>query len=111
MTLELLEGQEYSSRYSLLHQIARHEFAEVWLALDRDTEERICLKVFDGNAEALADALAAIDATRGLLHANIVRSFEAGVIDNNLFISSTYIRSTKPFNPISNKFNNQEMAR
>lgn len=104
MTLELLEGQEYSSRYSLLHQIAQHEFAEVWLALDKDTDERICLKVFNGKAEVLANSVAAIDATRGLVHANIVRSFEAGVTDGNLFISSTYIRSAKPFNPTLSKF-------
>lgn len=106
MTLELREGQEFSSRYSLLHQIAQHESAQVWLALDKESDERVCLKIFNGNAGVQDTAAAAINATRGLVHANIVRNFEAGVSDGNLFISSAYIRSAKPFEPGKTKFSN-----
>lgn len=106
MTLELREGQEFSSRYSLLHQIAQHESAEVWLALDVKNDERVCLKIFDGKTEALHNSAAAISATRGLIHENIVRSFEAGAIDGNLFISSAYIRSANLFSPNTTSFNN-----
>ena len=46
MTLEFTEGQDISVRYSLLHRIAESPSAEVWLALDRSGDERVCLKIF-----------------------------------------------------------------
>lgn len=106
MILELSEGQEVASHYSLLHPIAGHESAAVWLAFDEESNERVCLKVFDGQAESLDACIAAIDSTRGLVHTNIARSFEAGIVDGNLFIASAYIQSAVPFNPDTTSFNN-----
>ncbi|MCZ6502266.1 MAG: protein kinase [Gammaproteobacteria bacterium] len=99
MTLEFNEGQDFSVRYSLLHRIARSDSAQVWLALDKEGDERVCLKIFDGNADMLEKSEAAIQAGRGLIHVNIVRNYECGEVDGNLFISSSYVRSANTFNP------------
>jgi len=99
MTLEFNEGQDFSVRYSLLHQVARSDSAQVWLALDKEGDERVCLKIFDGNADMLEKSQAAIEAARGLIHVNIVRNYDCGEVDGNLFISSSYVRSAKSFNP------------
>ena len=98
MTLEFTEGQDISVRYSLLHQIGESPSSEAWLALDRSGSERVCLKIFEGKAEMLEQVRTAIDNSRGLIHANIVRNFDQGDADGNLYISSSYVKSAKPFN-------------
>ena len=104
MTLEFTEGQDISVRYSLLHRIAESPSAEVWLALDRSGDERVCLKIFEGKAELLEQSQAAISSSRGLIQANIVRNFDQGEVDGNLFVSSSYIKSAHPFNPETQSF-------
>lgn len=99
MTLEFVEGQDFSVRYSLLHQIAQSDSAEVWLALDKESDERVCVKIFDGHADLLEKSQAALQASRGLIHLNIVRNNQCGVVDGNLFISSSYVRSANKFDP------------
>ncbi len=106
MTLELREGQDLSSRYSLLHQIARKDTSEVWLAIDQDNDERVCLKILDGRADALDDCIATIESTRGLIHPNIVRAYDASVHEGHLLFSSAYIKGALPFEIESSSFTN-----
>jgi eukaryotic-like serine/threonine-protein kinase len=105
MTLELKEGEDFSSRYSLLHQISAHDSIEVWLALDKENVERVCLKILEGEAEKYENTTAAISASRGLVHPNITRNYECGVIDGNLFIASNYVKSSQPLNLKNASFN------
>ena len=104
MTLEFNEGQDFSRRYTLLHRIARSNSAEVWLALDKEGDERVCVKIFEGCADMLEKSQAAIQASRGLIHTNIVSNYECGEVDGNLFICSRYVKSAKAFNPDSISF-------
>ena len=57
------------------------------------------MKIFDGHADLLEKSQAALQASRGLIHLNIVRNNECGVVDGNLFISSSYVRSANKFDP------------
>jgi len=104
MTLELREGQDLSSRYSLLHRIARNDTSEVWLAIDQDNDERVCLKILDGRADAQDECVATIQATRGLIHPNIVRAYDASLYEGNLLFSSAYIKGAVPFDIDSSNF-------
>ncbi len=99
MTLELQEGEDFSSRYSLLHQISAHESAQVWLALDKENVERVCLKIIEGEADKVQETDKAINLSRGLVHPNITRNYECGVENGNLFIVSNYVKSSRAFNP------------
>lgn len=106
MTLELREGQDLGSRYSLLHRIAESDTGQVWLAIDLDNDERVCLKILDGNAELQEECAAAIQATRGLIHPNIVRSYDASTYEGNLFYSSAYVKGALPFDLKGSNFAN-----
>ncbi len=104
MIPELREGQDFSQRYTLLHQITRHHPVELWLALDKETEHRVCVKVFEGMADLSETCQAAIERTRGLIHPGIVRTFEAGVDGDNLFLVTGYVRNAEPFKPGTSSF-------
>lgn len=91
------EGQDFL-QFTLLNCISENDLADVWIALDRDMGERVCLKSFK---QAIGpDSLAAIDnfidRSRGLIHPNIIRTFAAGHEDGNSYVSQQYINHAVP---------------
>ncbi|MFP6807187.1 MAG: hypothetical protein VB957_08400 [Pseudomonadales bacterium] len=107
MTLELSEGQDFSSRYSLLHRIASTNSMEVWLALDSTSSERVCLNIFESKAGIENELRASIQKSRGLIHSNIVRSYDTGSASDALFYTSAYIKGTSPFDLTNSTFTRQ----
>jgi serine/threonine protein kinase len=93
----LKEGQEFL-QFTLLNCISENDSADVWIALDRDMDQRVCLKLFKQAIDP--DALAAIsdfiDRSRGLIHPNIVRTFAAGHEDGCSYVSQQYINHAEP---------------
>ncbi len=96
MTFEFQEGQDFSGRYSLLHEIANRSIARIWLALDSVSNERVILTIFDGRDDLLDSCRKSIDRTRGLIHENILQIHDCGTSNGHLFLSTRYTRGVQP---------------
>jgi tetratricopeptide (TPR) repeat protein/predicted Ser/Thr protein kinase len=92
---ELAPGQALESRFELLRLLGRGGMGQVWLALDRELQERVAVKVLD-------DSLAADDSmvellrhecrqARRLIHPNIVRIFDFHKSEDHAFISMEFV--------------------
>ena len=92
---ELAPGQALESRFELLRLLGRGGMGQVWLALDRELQERVAVKVLD-------DSLAADDSmvellrhecrqARRLIHPNIVRIFDFHKAEDHAFISMEFV--------------------
>jgi serine/threonine protein kinase len=99
MVVSLVEGQTISAKYSLLHRIAENDFADCWLAVDADLNERVFLKIFKGiiTSQEVELISANIERQRGLLHGNITRTYEFEQVGEISFLASQYIQSAKTF--------------
>ena len=93
----LKEGQDFL-QFTLLNCISENDSADVWIALDRDLDERVCLKLFKQaiDPESLTAINDFIDRSRGLIHPNIIRTFAAGHEDGNSYISQQLINHAEP---------------
>lgn len=91
----LKEGTRLAERYTLIRQIGAGGMAEIWLAIDRQTDSRVALKI-------LAAGFTENDAYRDLLHrewrigsnlmhAHIVRVFEFHDDPDGAFYSLKYV--------------------
>ena len=94
----LKEGQDFS-RFTLLDCISESEVVDTWQALDRELNERVYLKLYKNPIapENLADIQTYIAKSKGLIHQNIVRTFEAGEQDGVSYISQQYVKNGRPF--------------
>lgn len=103
MTLRLAEGQDFSASYSLLTRVSQGDGVENWLCLDKASQERILLKIFDRPvAEATwAQIEQGISACRGLIHPNITRVQAAGHAGEHEFIVCPYVGPNRNFAPRS----------
>ncbi|MEX2326258.1 MAG: protein kinase, partial [Pseudomonadales bacterium] len=101
MTLQLVEGQEFAARYSLLQRLSQRQHMESWLALDTELRERVVLRVFnDPLDEPVRNRIQeAINATRGLVHPNITRLYGIESDGKHDFIAAEFIGSASPFEP------------
>jgi serine/threonine protein kinase len=93
----LKEGQDFL-QFTLLNCISENDSADVWVALDRDIDERVCLKLFKQAIEpkSLIAINDFINRSRGLIHPNIIRTFAAGHEDGNSYVSQQYINDAEP---------------
>ena len=93
----LKEGQDFL-QFTLLNCISENDSADVWVALDRDMDERVCLKLFKQvlDPESLTAINDFIDRSKGLIHPNIIRTFAAGHEDGNSYVSQQYINHAEP---------------
>ncbi|XOV87677.1 MAG: hypothetical protein ACFHX7_22435 [Pseudomonadota bacterium] len=98
MTLQLVEGQEFSVDYSLLQRVSQRDGVQQWIALDTQLGERVLLKIFEAPlATGLRGEMTqAINATRGLVHPNIARVLALNNHDGIDFVVSRLVRSASP---------------
>ncbi len=101
MTLHLVEGQDLSTQYSLLHRVSDRDGQQGWLALDKQLNERVFVKVFVPPlaAEASMELEAAVRRTSGLVHPNIVRLYGVDLGPDCSILASAYVRSARTFAP------------
>ena len=99
MTDHLEEGLDYS-RFTLLNRIGETDLTVTWTALDRELSERVCLRIFRTPLanHAVTTTAAQIEKARGLIHPNIVRTFDIGQVDNTFYICQQYIKNASPLN-------------
>ena len=92
------EGQDFS-KFTLLNRISESEVADTWQALDQELNERVFLKLYKNpiDPEDLAEIQRFIEKNKGLIHQNIVRTFEAGHEDGVSYISQQYVKNAQPF--------------
>jgi len=115
MTLKLNEGQDFTDRYSLLHKITSTPvsessieiFFERWLAIDLVSNERVMISVYPQSRaetnltrltpdQVLATLTDRFNSVRGLIHPNVARTLEVGLIESQLFTVSQYFKSFDP---------------
>ncbi len=98
MTLQLVEGQDFSADFSLLQRVSQRDGVQQWVALDKQLGERVLLKIFEEPlaASLRADTAEVIGATRGLVHPNIVRVHSLHTHDGIDFIVSQLVRDASP---------------
>lgn len=108
MALQLVEGQDFGAHYSLLHRITESNSSENWLALDKELNERVLIKVFKAPLDdtALSEISASIAALKGLIHPHIARLYELDKHEALDFISSQYIKGAEPWRP-SHQFSDE----
>ncbi|MFT7688200.1 MAG: serine/threonine protein kinase [Candidatus Azotimanducaceae bacterium] len=99
MTMNLVEGQNFSANYVLLNKISENEFVDCWLARDTTANEKIVLKVFktsssDEEKKHIQDA---ISRQKNLQYSFIVRSLEFGIVEDNIFITSPYLQNAEAY--------------
>lgn len=101
MTLQLVEGQDFSVNYTLLQCIAQLDSFENWLALDKSSNERVLLRIFRSplNAAQVTCVETAIAMSRGLIHPNIARLYGFEQTQGLDFIVGQIIRGARQFVP------------
>ena len=99
----LKKGQDFD-RYTLLELVAETSSATTWLAFDRSSNERVCLKLYKDvpSEKQVSDTIAFISKSKGLNHQNIVRSLDAGIVGEVSYLSQQFLRNTKPV-PLDNR--------
>ena len=99
----LKKGQDFD-RYTLLELVAETPSAVTWLAFDRSSNERVCLKLYKDvpSEKQVSDTIAFISKSKGLNHQNIVRSLDAGIVGEISYLSQQFLRNTKPV-PLDNR--------
>ena len=99
----LKKGQDFD-RYTLLELVAETSSAVTWLAFDRSSNERVCLKLYKDvpSEKQVSDTIAFISKSKGLNHQNIVRSLDAGIVGEVSYLSQQFLRNTKPV-PLDNR--------
>lgn len=93
--LDLVQGQQLSSRFFLVQALGKGGMGEVWLAEDRELKERVALKILDAK---LAESKGMVNLLRNecrnsrrLVHPNIVRVYDFHGESGLYFISMGYI--------------------
>lgn len=101
MTLQLVEGQDFSASYTLLQRLARGDNVEHWLALDKSSGQRVLLRIFSAPVDdQLRHATQrAVSLGQGLIHPNIARIHAMERYDGVDFLVSEYVRGAEPFVP------------
>lgn len=99
MTVHLEEGLDYS-RFTLLNRIGEKDQTVTWTALDRELSERVCLRIFKTplSDHDITNTAAQIEKARGLVHPNIVRTFDIGKVDDTVYICQQYVNKVSPLN-------------
>ena len=99
MTVHLEKGLDYS-RFTLLNRIGENDLTVTWTALDRELSERVCLRIFKTplTNHDVTNTAAQIEKARGLVHPNIVRTFDIGQVDDTCYICQQYIQNASPLN-------------
>ena len=99
MTVHLEKGLDYS-RFTLLDRIGEKDLTVTWTALDRELSERVCLRIFKTplTDHEVTNTAAQIEKARGLVHPNIVRTFDIGQVDDTFYICQQYIQNASTFN-------------
>ncbi|MCY4531416.1 MAG: hypothetical protein OXC84_03660 [Gammaproteobacteria bacterium] len=99
MTVHLEKGLDYS-RFTLLDRIGEKDLTVTWTALDRELSERVCLRIFKTplTDHDVTNTAAQIEKARGLVHPNIVRTFDIGQVDDTFYICQQYIQNASTFN-------------
>ena len=99
----LKKGQDFD-RYTLLELVAETSSAITWLAFDRSSNERVCLKLYKDvpSEKQVSDTIAFISKSKGLNHQNIVRTLDAGIVGGVSYLCQQFLRNTKPV-PLDNR--------
>jgi hypothetical protein len=91
----LVAGLTISERFHLIRQLGVGGMGEIWLADDRQLEERVAIKIL---SPALSDSGGFVDLlrdecrkARALVHPNIVRVYDFHADDKLFFISMQYV--------------------
>ena len=97
------KGQDFD-RYTLLELVADTSSAITWLAFDRSSNERVCLKLYKDvpSEKQVSDTIAFISKSKGLNHQNIVRTLDAGIVGEVSYLSQQFLRNIKPV-PLDNR--------
>lgn len=106
MALQLIEGQDIGVHYSLLHRITEGDKGENWLALDKNLNERVVLKIFNEplNESTRSRISANLSSLKGLVHPNIARVYDLDQHEGMDYISCQYIRGARPWEPSAESF-------
>lgn len=109
MTLQLVEGQDFSANYTLLRRVSQREGVENWLALDKQLNERVLLKILHERLsdDQFREVEHGIDRTRGLVHPNIARVYSIDREQSHDFIASRWVRDGRNFEPDDRPFADQ----
>ncbi|MEX2489109.1 MAG: protein kinase [Pseudomonadales bacterium] len=109
MALQLFEGQDIGAHYSLLRRITESEVGENWLALDKDLNERVVLKIFREPLNESTRTLisANLSSLKGLIHPNIARIYNLEEHEGTDFVSCQYISAARPWEPSAESFTAQ----
>ncbi|MAI41917.1 MAG: hypothetical protein CMP95_05630 [Gammaproteobacteria bacterium] len=85
-------------KFTLLDLLGEDIAAVTWLAFDRDLKERVCLKLYKSpvTEEDLSATNAYIKKSKGLIHQNILRTFEAGFTESIPYLSQQFLRNASP---------------
>ena len=88
------DGGRKIGRYKILGLVGRGGFGEVHAAHDPELDRRVALKVLTRSEDPNAVALLRREATTmaRLSHPNVVRVFDVGEVDGDLFIAMEFIR-------------------
>lgn len=74
--------------YNIVSELGRGGMATVYRAIERATERGVALKVYNtGTAQQLNRAQQAMSILRKLEHPNLVRVFDLGILNNQLFMA------------------------
>jgi len=99
MTMNLIEGQTFFEKYTLLHRISENDVADCWVAMDRNLEEKVFLKIFksDLSDETVKNLSNRIAKQKILQHSFIVRNFELGKANDRAFVTAAYQANTETY--------------
>ncbi|MBD3645987.1 MAG: protein kinase, partial [Pseudomonadales bacterium] len=102
MAFQPVEGQDFGAHYSLLHRIAENDYSENWLALDKELNERILIKVYKTPLDdaVLSKISRGVASLKGLIHPHIARLYDLGKHEERDFIVCQYIRGAEPWRPV-----------
>lgn len=99
MTINLIEGQPFSEKYSLVHRVSENDVADCWVALDMSLEEKVFLKIFKSSLsdDTKHNLGSVITRQKSLQHSFIVRTLEFSESNNHGFVTSAYLQNTEPY--------------
>lgn len=96
MTRHFIEGEDFAGFTFFNPMFNDHDLA-TWLAMDLDSHERVCLKVFARplSTEQRLSLTTAIDGQRGLIHPHIVRTSRLLQVEGQDLLVGQYVKGTK----------------
>ena len=105
-----IKGQDFD-RFTLLDLISESSSTTTWLAFDGSSNERICLKLYKeaSSEKQVSDTIAFISKSKGLNHPNILRVFDAGIVEKIPYLSQQFLRKAKPV-PLNNRSLTENLA-